>query len=93
MRPVLVVGSDPVVEIGLQLGDRAIDFLPESDAVELVQYGLVEPLDDAVGLRVLGLGARVIDVLDRKVEPYSCRSGLPQYSLPRSVNTRMSFTS
>ena len=68
MRPVLVVGSDPVVEIGLQLGDRAIDFLPESDAVELVQYGLVEPLDDAVGLRVLGLGARVIDVLDRQVK-------------------------
>ena len=38
------------------------------NAVEFVQHGLVEALADAVGLRALGLGARMIDILDRKVE-------------------------
>ena len=28
----------------------------------------MEPFADAVGLRALGLGARVIDVLDRQIE-------------------------
>ena len=46
----------------------------ERDTVELVEHGLVEAFTDAVGLRALGLGARVIDVLDRKVE-ILCRRG------------------
>jgi hypothetical protein len=38
---------------------------------------------DAVGLRALVFGARVIDILDREIESsYSRRSGLPQHSLP-----------
>jgi hypothetical protein len=55
----------------------------------------VEAFDDAVGLRALRLGAGVVDVLDREGElvSYSCRSGLPQYSVPRSVSIRQSFTS
>ena len=36
--------------------------------VELVQHGLVEALCDSVRLRALGLGAAVIDVLDREIE-------------------------
>ena len=40
----------------------------EGDAVELVQDGLVEALADAVGLRALGLGAGMVDVVDRQVE-------------------------
>src|SRR6516164_10168304 len=36
--------------------------------VKLVEHGLVEALANAVGLRALGLGARMIDVLDRKIE-------------------------
>ena len=45
-----------------------IDLLAERHPVELVQHRLVEALDDAVGLRALGLRARVIDVLHRQVE-------------------------
>jgi hypothetical protein len=48
----------------------------------------VEAFADAVDLRALGLGPRVIDVLDRKVKLVSYRSGLPQYLLPRSLSAR-----
>src|SRR4029077_3697910 len=47
-------------------GDDDGDGPDERDTVELVEHGLVEAFTDAVGLRALGLGARVIDVLDRK---------------------------
>ena len=40
----------------------------ERDTVELVQYGFMEAFADAVGLRAFGFGARVVDVLDRKIE-------------------------
>src|SRR3954454_5880408 len=50
MRPVLIVAPDPLIKIGLQLGDRAVDALAERDPIELVQHRLVEALNDAVGL-------------------------------------------
>jgi len=40
----------------------------ERDTIELVERGLVEAFTNAVRLRALGLGARVIDVLDREIE-------------------------
>ena len=63
MRPFLVVALDPGIEIALQFADRAVDFLAKGDAVELVERRLVEALDDAIGLRALGLGARMVDIL------------------------------
>ena len=68
MGSFVVVAFNPFIQIGLQLGDGVVDLLAEGDPVELVQHGLVEPLDDAVGLRALGLGAGMIHVLDRQVE-------------------------
>ncbi len=61
-------GSRPAIQVGLQIVDRTIHLLTEGDTVELVEHGLVEALADAIGLRALGLGARVIDVLDREIE-------------------------
>ena len=68
VRPFLVVVLDPIIEIAVQLADRAVDFLAEGDAVELVEHGLVEPLNNSIRLRAFGLGARVIDILERQVE-------------------------
>src|SRR3954470_24496759 len=68
MWPFFVVLTDPCIEIDLQFVDRTIHLLAERDTIELVQHGLVEALADAVGLRTLGLGAGLIDVLDRKIE-------------------------
>ena len=68
MGPRLVELAHPEIEVGLQLLDRRVDLLAEGDAVELVEHGLVEALDDAVGLRALGLGSGVVDVLDREIE-------------------------
>src|SRR3954447_3389223 len=63
MRPVLVVAPDPLIKVGLQLGDRAVDPLAEGHPVELVQHRLVEALNDAVRLWAFGLGAGVIHIL------------------------------
>ena len=68
MRSDLVGVDQPGIEIGLQLVQRAIDLLAEGDPIELVQDGAVKALADAVGLRALGLGAAVVDVLDREIE-------------------------
>jgi hypothetical protein len=58
----------PKAGFGLQLVDRTIHLLAERDSVEFVEHGLVKALTNAVGLRALGLGARVIDVLNCEIE-------------------------
>ena len=68
MWSTIIVFAQPGIEIGLQLVERVIDPLAERDPVELVQHGAMEAFADAVGLRALGLGAAVIDILDRQVE-------------------------
>ena len=68
MWPYFVVFADPCIEIGLQFVDRTIHLLAEGYTVEFVEHSLVEALADAVGLRALGLGARVIDVLNREIQ-------------------------
>src|SRR5215813_10153827 len=68
MGTLLIVFGDPGIEIGLQLVDRAVDLLAERNPIELVQDGAMKAFADTIGLRALGLGAAVIDVLDRQVE-------------------------
>src|SRR6516165_1166994 len=68
MWPCLVVFSDPHVHISLQFVDWTIYLFAERNTIELVERGLVEAFTDAVRLRALGLGARVIDVLDCQIQ-------------------------
>src|SRR6185437_4912063 len=68
MRTLLIVLANPQIKIGLQLIDRTIYLFAEGDTVELVEHRSVEALTDAVRLRAVRLGARVIDVLHREVE-------------------------
>ena len=68
MRPLFIVIADPQIEIGLQLVDRMIHLLAEGDTVEFVEHGFVESLSDPIGLRALGFGSGVIDVLDCEIE-------------------------
>ena len=63
MWPFLGVTFDPFVEILLWLCESGVELVSEGDAVERVERRLVAPLDDAIGLWALGLGARVIDIL------------------------------
>ena len=58
----------PFIHIGLQFLQRGVDLLAKGNRIKLLLYGAVEAFADAVGLRALGLGARVIDVLDREIE-------------------------
>ena len=66
MRPDLVELAHPEIEVGLQLLDRRVDLLAEGDAIELVEHGLVKTLDNSVGLRALGPGSSMVDILDRR---------------------------
>ena len=68
MRSDLVVIDQPGIEIGLQLVDHTIDLLAEGNPIELVQDGAVKALADPIRLWALGLGAAVVDVLDREIE-------------------------
>jgi hypothetical protein len=68
MRALFVVLLHPNIEITLQLVDGLVDFLAEHHAIELVEHGSMEAFADSVGLRALGLGAGVIDVLDGEIE-------------------------
>ena len=52
----------PLVKVGLQFLDGFIHFLSKRYPVELVEHRFVKPLTDPVGLRTLGLGARMIDI-------------------------------
>src|SRR5215472_14956659 len=68
MGPLLVVSDDPRIQVGLQLVDRAVDLFTERHPVEFVQDGAMEALTNSIRLRALGLGAAVINVLDREIE-------------------------
>ena len=68
MRSPIIVVIQPGIEIGLQLADAAIDVFAERNPTDLVQDGVMEAFADAVGLRALGPGTAVIDILDRDVE-------------------------
>ena len=64
----------------------------EGEPVELVEHGPMKALDDAVGLRAFDLGAGVIDVLHRQVEPVLVPLGGAGVLGPRSVRIRLSGT-
>src|SRR6516165_9002631 len=68
VRAPLVVVDEPGVEVALQLVDRAVDLLAEGNPVELVEDGAMEALANAIGLRALGLGAGMVDVLNGEIE-------------------------
>jgi hypothetical protein len=55
MRPTFVEGDEPIVEIGLQVRERAIELLAERHPIELVERGLVKALNDVIRLGTLGL--------------------------------------
>ena len=48
MGPDLVEPAHPEIEVDLKVIDRGVDLLAEGDAVELIEHGFVEALDDAV---------------------------------------------
>src|SRR6478752_3891012 len=73
MRARFVVRRHPNIEIILQLVDGSIDLLAERHTVELIEHGSMEALADSVGLRALGLGPRMIDVLDGEIERRDAR--------------------
>ena len=68
-----VVMLEPLIQVGLQLLNGFVQVLAERDLVELLQNGLVEPLANAVGLRMFDLGFGVIDIPSRR--RFACLPG------------------
>jgi hypothetical protein len=84
---------DPGIEVGLEFGDQSIDLLAEDGAIELIEHRLVEPLDDAIRLWALGVGARMVDILERQIELVFVVPGVAAVFRATMVSTRVSLTS
>ena len=57
-----------LIQIDLQGLKVRIDLLPKSDPVELIEDRLMNPLTDSIGLWALGLGFRMLDVVELKIQ-------------------------
>jgi hypothetical protein len=64
----LVLLRHQCVECFPRLADRRIDLLAKGNAVEFVEHGLLVSFDNAVGLRALGPGSGLVDILDGEIE-------------------------
>lgn len=63
-----VVVNKPRIEVLLQLVYGRVNFFAERGAVELVEHCFMQPLADAVGLRMPRFRARMLDILDRQIQ-------------------------
>ena len=88
MGSLLAIFGDPRIKVGLQLADGSVDLLAERHPVELIQDGAMKALTDSIGLRAFGLGATVIDVLDREVELVVVAFTAAEFGAPVSQHAR-----
>ena len=56
-----------LIQIDLQSLKVGIDLLPESHPIELIEDRLMNPLTDPIGLRALGLGLCMLNVVELKI--------------------------
>ena len=68
MCAVVVVISQPVVQIVLQLFNRAVDLAPERDLIKLLQNGFMKALADSISLRMPNFRLGVLNVIEGQVE-------------------------
>ena len=68
MGTLFIVLPEPLINVRLQLFQGVVQLLTKEEAIALVLHGLVEPLTDTIGLRMIGFGPGVVDVLDGQVE-------------------------
>ena len=68
MGAVGIILDEPLIQILLKLIQCPVDLLSEGDLVKLLKDCLVEPFADPVGLRALGLGFGVLDIIDGQVQ-------------------------
>ena len=62
--PVGVLDFYELIQVGLDLLHAGVEVLPESDLIELLLDGLVEPLHGAVGLRMPDLDKSMLDLVE-----------------------------
>ena len=65
---VVVVISQPVVQIVLQLFNRVVDLAPERDLIKLLQNGFMKALADSISLRMSNFRLGVLNVIEGQVE-------------------------
>ena len=61
----LVVLLSPNIQIGLKLLKRRVQLLAKGNSVNLFLNGPVKALANTIGLRMIRLGAAVVDVFHR----------------------------
>ena len=57
-----------LIQIDLQGLKVRIDLLPKSNPVELISDRLMDPLTDPIGLRALGLGFCMLNLVELKIQ-------------------------
>ncbi len=78
MRARVVIAVKPRVQIGLQRVDAVVELFAERNLIELLQYRLVEPLADAVGL-----GRQLSDHIGTTTSHYFTHRDFPSYRMRR----------
>ena len=68
MRSLLIIEVHPLIDIGLELLQAGVELTPESGGIELILNGLMKALANAIGLRTLSLGARMLDILQVQIQ-------------------------
>ena len=63
-----ILVGEPLIEVRLRGFQGLVDAFAEGHLVELLQDSLVEPLAVPVGPGRLGLGLRMVDVVDRHIQ-------------------------
>lgn len=68
MRSLLIIKLQPLIDVFLKFLDAVIDLFAERDLVELFKDRAVESLTNTIGLRRLGLGTAVVNILNRQIQ-------------------------
>jgi hypothetical protein len=68
VRTLRIISEEPRVEVGLKALQVRVQLVEKYHLVEFLQHRLVEAFADAIGLRIPGLGLRMVDVVDREIQ-------------------------
>lgn len=68
MGTIVIVISQPIIQVGLQFFDGSVDLSPERDLVKSLQDRFVEAFANSIGLRVAHLRFCVLDIVQGQVE-------------------------
>jgi hypothetical protein len=68
MSSLLVIISHPFIQVALKVFQIVVEFFTERNGIELFLHGTMQPLTDAIGLRMADLRFAMFDAFDLQVQ-------------------------